>query len=107
MEDLTKILSVLDEPALHMLLQKAAKEAINVQDACNLSGVVYSFGRVMQLICEISNRINEGTDWKNHHPIVVMYTSKIASLSGAESATVFARAYEDCKVLTESTDRWT
>lgn len=83
-------------------LRHAAREAILVQDACNLSGVVHSFSRVMSLLSEISNRQKRGTDWKNHHPIAVMYASKIAALTGAELSSVFSKAYERCKYLSET-----
>ncbi len=83
-------------------LRHAAREAILVQDACNLSGVVHSFSRVMSLLSEISNRQRRGTDWKNHHPIAVLYASKIASLTGAEVSNVYSKAYDRCTALSDS-----
>lgn len=56
------------------------KSAFEVQDACNLSGVVFTFARIMQKIC--NDPENVGTDWKNNHPIAVLYASKISSLAG-------------------------
>jgi hypothetical protein len=102
MEDLT----LMSENELHKELRRHAKEAIDVQDAVNLSGVVYAFARSMQLIFEISSRINEGTAWRNHHPVAVMYANKISSLCEAESAGNYSDAYERCKVLTELDDQW-
>ncbi len=82
-------------------LRHAAREAILVQDACNLSGVVHSFSRVMSLLSEVSNRQRRGTDWKNHHPIAVLYANKIASLTGAETAVVFSKAYTRCQKISD------
>lgn len=75
-----------------------AKEAIDVQDACNLSGVVHSFSRVMTELRELLSK-EEGfsTDKLNQHPICVMFSNKIAILCDSESAVKFNRAYEFCK----------
>jgi hypothetical protein len=86
--------SNLSDEELFGHLKETAKGSILVQDACNLSGVVHDFSRVMSLLSEISARFHKGTEWKNHHPIAVMYASKIASLTGAEVALVFSKAYE-------------
>ncbi len=65
-----------------MTYQQAAQTALDVQDACNLSGVVFSFAEAMHAICEEQQRIGEGTAWKNHHPIVYLFLSKLADLNG-------------------------
>ena len=80
-------------------LHNAARSALLVQDACNLSGVVHDFSRVMALLSEISSRLDKGTEWKNHHPISVLYASKISSLTGSDVPSVFAKAYERCGEL--------
>lgn len=61
----------------------AAQSALDVQDASNLSGVVFSFADVMRAICDRDQ--DKGTDWKNHHPIVTMYLLKMAELNGCDS----------------------
>lgn len=88
-------------------LRDAAKSAIFVQDACNLSGVVHDFSRVMGLLSAISDRLNKGTEWKNHHPIAVLYASKIGSLTGADGVHVFNKAYEACKKLEKNSGELT
>ena len=55
------------------------KEAYQVQDACNLSGVVHSFSRAMTDLREACP--NQGTEFYNTHPVTIMYASKIYSLS--------------------------
>ena len=56
--------------------------ALDVQDACNLSGVVNSFAtEVMPALWEESRKRNEGTAWINHHPIVTLFIDKLASLN--------------------------
>ena len=66
-----------------LTIKEAAQMALDVQDACNLSGVVHSFSRVMSLLSDEANRIGLGTDWKNTHPIAVLFSDKIASLTGS------------------------
>lgn len=77
-------------------LNQLAQEALDVQDACNLSGVAISFANAMKDLCEHANAGGHGTDWKNTHPVAVLWSSKIASLTGSDSGIGFSRAYEEC-----------
>ena len=79
-----------------MLTPKHYKDALAVQDACNLSGVVYAWAEVMKRVCEEAYAAGKGTDWKNSHPINVMYASKVASLTGCETPEGFMGAYGFC-----------
>lgn len=78
-------------------LKDLVKEAINVQDACNLSGVVHSFSRALTELRTIFPGI--GTNELNTHPIVVLFADKIQSLSGAEIG--FSQAWDACNKLAE------
>ena len=71
--------------------------AIVVQDACNLSGVLKSFAEVMEKICYEAHQLEVGTDWKNKHPISVLYASKIAALTGCGVGMNFIEAYNHCQ----------
>jgi hypothetical protein len=76
--------------------------ALHAQSACNLSGIVFSFARVMQRICNEANAGGHGTDWKNHHPIVRLYAEQIAHLSGAGQPDGGPVSYHEAyKVCTE------
>ena len=69
-------------------LAKLAAHAIAVQDACNLSGVVHAFSRAMTALCEMGL----DTDARKHcNPIAILFSSKIASLTGSESGVCFRR----------------
>lgn len=75
--------------------KEAAEKALLVQDACNLRAVVRSFAEVIQGLSGL------GTDEVAAHPIVVMYASKVASLTACDSPSVFAVAYEaTCRAAT-------
>jgi hypothetical protein len=76
-------------------LSGAAREAIVMQDACNLSGVVHAFSRAMSVVRENAS----GTDEANVHPIAVLFADKIMDLVRRPSTTEYCRAYEACKRL--------
>jgi hypothetical protein len=74
-------------------LKQLCDEAIAVQDACNLSGVVHSFSQAMTALAELGVKDTEG---RNRHPVAILYASKIASLTGCEGALAFSKAYDYC-----------
>lgn len=83
-----------------MNIQEAAKLAIDVQDACNLSGVTFSFAKVMQAICDDGRASpHKGTDWRNNHPVAKLFIWKMALLNGIEVNGDFGEPYDMCKRL--------
>ena len=78
-------------------IQDAAQTALDCQDACNLSGVVFAFARAMQIICDEANAKGYGTAWKNEHPIVILFVDKLADLSRARLMNL--KAYASCMKL--------
>jgi cobalamin biosynthesis protein CobT len=69
-----------------MTLQQAAQQALDCQDACNLSGVLDSFHRiVMEVLWPEARKQNRGTDFVNTHPIVYLFLDKLASLNGRDT----------------------
>lgn len=63
--------------------QELIKEAIQVQNACNLSGAVHSFARAMSDLWAIAHEgKGKGTDWINTHRVARLYADKIKSLTG-------------------------
>lgn len=86
-----------------MTLQEAAQTALDVQDACNLSGVVFAFSRILtEVLWPEAHSTGKGTDWVNTHPISVLFADKIAHLTGIQfdDKPVFD-AYESCRTLAE------
>ena len=83
---------------LLMTIQEAAQSALDVQDASNLSGVVFHFARVMQAICDDSHSEGTGTRERNRHPIVTMYLLKLCELNGCGSTLheSYERAEAEC-----------
>ena len=67
-------------------IRRAANEAIAVQNASNLSGVVRSFHEVLSNTLWPSARAKGyGTQWVNTHPITRLFIAKLADLSGYQS----------------------
>lgn len=89
------------------LTPKDYKDAIDVQDACNLSGVVHELSRVLPRIrAEVQD-----TDAINTHPIVRMYVDKLCHLSKlgehsepvSNSERTIYTAYAVCRDRSEAT----
>jgi len=61
-------------------------QAIQVQDACNLSGVVHTlWNDILPAIREEAKRtFGGGTEWINGHVVVRLFAYKISSLVGRE-----------------------
>ena len=78
------------------LTSKDYKDAVVVQDACNLSGVVHSFAEVVSRIWEEAHEKGKGTDWVNKHPICMLFADKILSLAGGNGDENFRKAYAAC-----------
>lgn len=67
-----------------MTYKELAQQSLDIQDACNASGVVHAFSRGMTLLWEEANRRNQGTEWVNQHPIVTLFIDKLASLNRSQ-----------------------
>lgn len=59
-------------------VRRMYEDALTVQGACNLSGVVFSFAEHMQTLCDMGL----DTDEKNSHPVSVLFADKIADMTG-------------------------
>ena len=73
------------DPVISPAYRRLAQDALTVQDASNLSGVLHSFadGVVKVLRPEMQLRHQDGY-WVNHHPISQLFTDKLAALSGMQ-----------------------
>lgn len=85
---------------LNERMAEHCRKAREVQDACNLSGVVHSLKDAMSDLWAMARALGKGTDWVNKHPVCRLYASKIAHLTGmfacANSLAFHAEAEELC-----------
>lgn len=63
-----------------LTLTEMAQSALDVQNACNLSGVALSFAEVMMNLRRLPEC--QGTAWANSHPIALLYVGKMADMVG-------------------------
>src|SRR5882757_2931936 len=64
---------------------QAAKLALDVQNASNLSGVVHSLDEIVSdVLWPEARRQGKGTKYVNQHAIVTLFLHKLTSLNGCE-----------------------
>jgi hypothetical protein len=63
-------------------LRKLAQDALDVQDACNLSGVVHGFSRAMTALRDTKPM---STTELNTHPVAILWADKIAQLTNTQT----------------------
>jgi hypothetical protein len=83
------------------------RNALDVQDASNLSGVVYQFARDMKVICEEVRASGGVTEDVNRHAVCRLYAEQIAHLSGAgvtSDSKSYRQAYDICHAKAEKQD---
>jgi len=76
-----------------VLTARDFKAALDVQDACNLSGVLHTWAKLIDKIWAEARENKLGTADVNTHPINVLFASKVASLTGCELSAQFSEAY--------------
>ncbi len=61
-------------------IKTACKNALQVQDAVNLSGIIHSFSRDFEALWKEADRLKKGTQYVNTHPVCRLYLEQIAFL---------------------------
>jgi hypothetical protein len=80
-----------------MTIQEAARTALDVQDACNLSGVLRSWAETREAV---NAACPMGTAQRNTHPVNVLFANKCACLTGQFcDADAYGPAYDACQAL--------
>lgn len=64
-----------------MSIKKLAQDALFVQNACNLTGVLFSWVKVSVILKEMFPDLTQAE--LNQHPINILYSSKLADLAKA------------------------
>jgi len=81
------------------------QNALDVQDACNLSGVVHSFSEDVTKLFHESCAAGLGTEYVNRHPVVRLYLEKLCQLAGmvaGDAGDSFTVCWGKAKELRES-----
>jgi hypothetical protein len=82
-----------------MTIREAAQAAIQVQDACNLSGVLHTYVEAMAAVFEVAGSTTE----RNRHPVSVCFAAKIADLAGLTVLDYdgFGAAFHACQEIVD------
>lgn len=81
-------------------LKTAAKDALLIQHACNLSGVLHTWHKHMDALWAEARENGHGTDWVNTHPINQLFSDKVAQMTQGTTSG-YSAAYEVCQKLAE------
>ena len=84
-----------------LTLREMAQSALDIQSACNLSGVARSFAEVMMNLRRLPEC--QGTAWANSHPVALLYIGKMADMAGYGHG--WDEAYVECERLARSQDQ--
>jgi hypothetical protein len=87
-------------------LQEAADDALAVQNASNISGVVNAFARAMMAVLDDCRSKGEGTDAARRHPITILFMDKLNDMCGREISPInYCEAYEFCSKAAGKLDK--
>jgi hypothetical protein len=87
-----------------MLAKKDYQTALDIQNACNLSGVIRSWNEIIPRIWEDIRADNGGTAAFNSHPINVLFSSKVESLTQSDDFQRFSIACGVAEARSQSID---
>lgn len=92
--------TAVDKNVARNVIRYMAKDAIMVQNACNMSGVAIELGNYMPKLREALSALGECTDTDaiNKHPIVQMFASALHYHSGMGMSNpgAYSKAYSAC-----------
>ena len=74
-----------------------AREALLTQGACNAGGLIHSLQRAVTRLQEQMHAEGRGTEWLNRHPVLVLYVTQLAHLSGAGSEERWQQSVAMCE----------
>lgn len=91
-----------------LTIQQAAQQAIDVQDACNLSGVLHSLRDIVTgpIWHDMERQPARGTAFRNCHPIVLAFLDKLVSLTRCYDQDYKAgiQAMDACEAIAQAKD---
>ena len=79
-------------------LKQLAKEAIEVQDACNINAVARGMTRAMDDLRELHKGQSFGSDELRQHPVTRLWAHKLADLANMADfgSDLYGHAYMAC-----------
>jgi hypothetical protein len=82
-------------------IQRAAQEALDLQNGVNLSGIVATLNRILtEAIWPAARENSQGTQWVNRHPIVTVILCKLGTLNAhCENGDELLQAFREVESL--------
>ena len=78
--------------------ERACKNALDVQDACNFSGVLKSFAQDMEAVREHLYELGiYSASTFAMHPVALLYMDKLADLQRRPDSMVLFHAFDACR----------
>lgn len=78
--------------------ERACKNAVDVQNACNFSGVLFSFAEDIRAVIDHLRETGAySTPAVAVHPVCVLYMDKLRDLQGRPGFEEFSAAHEACE----------
>lgn len=75
--------------------KELAQVGLDVQNACNLSGIVLAFANVVSEVrIRLESEGKGGTNNVNQHPVCVLFSDKIGSLTNSQTTRDTTKAYD-------------
>jgi hypothetical protein len=92
----------------YITIQQAAQSAIDVQDACNVSGVTLSLGNILTgpIYEEMQRFPGRDSNFRSSHPVTVAFLDKLVSLTRCydQDFTASTNAMDACQALAKAKD---
>jgi hypothetical protein len=92
----------------YITIQQAAQSAIDVQDACNVSGVTLSLGNILcgPIYEEMQRFPGRDGNFRSCHPVTVAFLDKLVSLTRCyeQDFTAATNALDACAALAKAKD---
>ena len=86
-------------------MKDAAREALSVQDACNLSGVVFAMHQATAIIWQEAHKRALGTEFVNTHPVMILFIDKLCHLAKYDQSGIsLIHTYDECHKLADLPD---
>jgi hypothetical protein len=80
-------------------VNELAREALGVQDASNLPGVLLGFHKAA---CDLRDTLDTGNAAFRRHPVMVLWLDKVRDLIGADlTPKAVNDAWDECKKLAD------
>jgi hypothetical protein len=80
-------------------MRRHYQNALDAQDACNLSGIVIAMNAAIADLWVEARKHGHGTRWVNQHPICRLFAEQVAHLtSGCAYSDAYQACLDACKV---------